>query len=373
MVSGDPISGDQYGGVEEHTDHLIAHLFDIDQIDLQVLMFNNPGARTKHENIHYLERLKGRGFLFPLFSLIYLNNILKNIHKYAPDVVHFQGTFPLFCVAALVAQRKYAAVLTVHGILMQETMIKYEGNVVYSLLARMIEKYTFMKLDNLIVVSPPVQEIIDKIRKKKTYVVPNGVEVDRIAGIEPIVLEQEHAILYMGGLNERKGVHVLIEAVEMARHQIPDIHLLIAGAGSHEGKLKERVQGSGLGDNVTFLGFIRGDARFSYLKAAKFLVLPSFWETLPIVVLEGMACGKAIVGSRVGGIPFLVHDGENGYLVQPGDAASLARSMVALLENDELLAGMGAESLKRVQEFRWEKIAGDTYSTYCRIVNAENE
>ena len=91
------------------------------------------------------------------------------------------------------------------------------------------------------------------------------------------------------------------------------------------------------------------------------------------MVLEGMACGKAIVGSRVGGIPFLVHDGENGYLVQPGDAASLARSMVALLENDELLAGMGAESLKRVQEFRWEKIAGDTYSTYCRIVNAENE
>jgi glycosyltransferase involved in cell wall biosynthesis len=126
----------------------------------------------------------------------------------------------------------------------------------------------------------------------------------------------------------------------------------------------------GLENNVSFLGFIRGDERFSYIKAAKFLVLPSFWEVLPIVVLEGMACGKAIVASNVGGIPYLIEDGVNGYLIKPGDAQNLAEKIILLLENGENLFDMGQESLNKVQAFRWEKIAAETSRVYSTIVNA---
>jgi glycosyltransferase involved in cell wall biosynthesis len=178
--------------------------------------------------------------------------------------------------------------------------------------------------------------------------------------------------MFLGNLRELKGAHILIEALGIVKRSIPDIYLLIAGSGSQEARLKAMVSASGLEDNVSFMGFIRGDEKFSYIKASRLLVLPSFWEALPITVLEGMACGKAVVASAVGGVPYLVHDGENGYLVRPGNAADLATRIVELLDNDVLLAGMGADSLRKVQDYRWEKIAVDTYSIYCMIMRANN-
>jgi len=239
MVAGDPISGEHYGGVEEHTSNLISHLFDIGQIDLRVLMFSNP--------------------------------------------------------------------------------------------------------DN---------KIMDKA---------------------PAMINKENVIVFIGNLRELKGVHILLEALGIVKRNIPDIYLLIAGSGSQEAKLKEMALALGLENNVSFLGFIRGDERFSYIKAAKFLVLPSFWEVLPIVVLEGMACGKAIVASNVGGIPYLIEDGVNGYLIKPGDAQALADKITFLLENGELLFNMSKESLDKVQEFRWERIIDETCKIYSTIVNTSSE
>jgi glycosyltransferase involved in cell wall biosynthesis len=376
MVSGDPINENIYGGVEEHTNNLIGSLSGIGQIDLQVLMFSNPGNRMMGNNIHYLKRMTGKKFLYPLYGLLDMMRILKNINRYRPDIVHFQGTAPLFCLTALVSQRKYKTILTMHGILQRETRYQDEGSstisLIYGTLSRLIEKHALAKLEHLIVLAPQIQEIIEQIRTRRTYVVPNGVEVERIEKIAPAVINKEKAIMFLGNLRELKGAHILIEALGIVKRSIPDIYLLIAGSGSQEARLKAMVSASGLEDNVSFMGFIRGDEKFSYIKASRLLVLPSFWEALPITVLEGMACGKAVVASAVGGVPYLVHDGENGYLVRPGNAADLATRIVELLDNDVLLAGMGADSLRKVQDYRWEKIAVDTYSIYCMIMRANN-
>jgi glycosyltransferase involved in cell wall biosynthesis len=374
MVAGDPISGEHYGGVEEHTSNLISHLFDIGQIDLQVLMFSNPDNKIMDKNIHYLKRMTGIKLLYPMFGILDVIRILKNINRYMPDIVHFQSTSPLFCITALAAQRKYNTILTMHGILQRETRYQREGNstisLIYGVLSRSIEKYTLFKLEHLIVLAPQIQEIIKKIRTKRTYVVPNGVEPENIEKIAPAMINKENVIVFIGNLRELKGVHILIEALGIVKRNIPDIYLLIAGSGSQEAKLKEMALALGLENNVSFLGFIRGDERFSYIKAAKFLVLPSFWEVLPIVVLEGMACGKAIVASNVGGIPYLINDGLNGYLVQPGDVQNLADKIILLLEKDEILLNMSKENLKKVQGFSWKRIAAETCKIYSIIMNA---
>jgi glycosyltransferase involved in cell wall biosynthesis len=369
MVAGDPINGDHYGGVEEHTSNLISHLFDIGQIDLQVLMFSNPGNKIMQKRIHYLKRLTEKKILYPLIGILDVIRLLKNIKRYRPDIVHFQGTSPLFCITALVTQRKYATVLTMHGILLREARYRSEGNIIFRILSRLIEQYALLKLEHLIVVAPQIQEIINKMRTKKTYVVPNGVEIDEIEKIAPAMINRENVIMFIGSLVEVKGAHILIEALGIVKSKIPDIYLLIAGSGPQEVRLKEMVLAFGLEDNVSFLGFIRGDKKVAYLRAAKFLVLPSFWESLPIVALEGMACGKAVVASNVGGIPYLIDDEVNGYLVKPGDAQNLAKKIILLLENDEILLNMSKESLNKVQEFRWEKIASKTCKIYSEIMN----
>ena len=360
MVAGDPINGEHYGGVEEHTNNLVNHLSDIGQIDLQVLMFSNPGNKISDKHIHYLKRLTGKKILYPLIGILDVMHILKNINRYMPDIVHFQGTSPLFCITALIAQRKYTTVLTMHGILLRETSYRSEGNIIFRILSRYIEKYALLKLDHLIVVAPQIQEIINEMRTKRIYVVPNGVELDGIEKIAPAMINRENMIMFIGSLVEVKGAHILIEALGIVKRKTPDIYLLIAGSGPQETRLKELVLDLGLDDNVSFLGFIRGDEKFSYMKAAKILVFPSFWEALPIAVLEGMACGKAVVASDVGGIPFLIEDGINGYLVEPGNAQNLAEKIILLLENDETLMNMGKENLNKVQKFRWEKIAAET-------------
>jgi glycosyltransferase involved in cell wall biosynthesis len=370
MVAGDPINGEHYGGVEEHTNNLVNHLSDIGQIDLQVLMFSNPGNKISDKHIHYLKRLTGKKILYPLIGILDVMHILKNINRYMPDIVHFQGTSPLFCITALIAQRKYTTVLTMHGILLRETSYRSEGNIIFRILSRYIEKYALLKLDHLIVVAPQIQEIINEMRTKRIYVVPNGVELDGIEKIAPAMINRENMIMFIGSLVEVKGAHILIEALGIVKRKTPDIYLLIAGSGPQETRLKELVLDLGLDDNVSFLGFIRGDEKFSYMKAAKILVFPSFWEALPIAVLEGMACGKAVVASDVGGIPFLIEDGINGYLVEPGNAQNLAEKIILLLENDETLMNMGKENLNKVQKFRWEKIAAETYKIYSEIMSA---
>jgi glycosyltransferase involved in cell wall biosynthesis len=372
MVAGDPVNEDTYGGVEEHADRLIRCLGDMDDIDLRVLMFPNRGCPIARPNIYYLNRLTRRRLFYPLAGLLDVIRILKYIDGCRPDIVHFQGTSPLFCIAALLAQRKYTTVLTMHGILMRETRYWSEGNSILGMVSGFIEKYTAGKIGHLIVVAPQIREIVNEIRSKETYVVPNGVELDKIGRIAPARVDKENSIMFVGSLIERKGVHILMEALRTVRRSIPNIHLQIAGSGPQEGRLKAMATAYGLGDNVSWLGFLEGDAKFARIKAAKMLVVPSLWESLPIVVLEGMACGKAIVTTDVGGIPLLVHDGENGYLVKPGDVAGLAGRIIELLGDDALLTVMGADSLSKAQYYRWERIAADTYSIYCRMTKNIN-
>jgi glycosyltransferase involved in cell wall biosynthesis len=373
MVSGDPINGDHYGGVEEHTNNLIKYLSKNNQIDLHVLMFSNPASNSLSQQVHFLKRLTERKYPYPLLFIFDILRLIKIINNYSPDVVHFQATSPLFCITALWIQKKFTTLLTVHGILMHEVRYMTEQNIFINNISRFIEKYAFIKLENIIVVAPQVQDMIRSVRKKKIYVVPNGIEVDNIETIKPAIIKNNNTIIYVGNLVERKGVHFLLKALISIKRKIPNIYLLIAGSGPQEESLRHMVLKHNLNDNVCFLGFIRGEEKYSYIKAAKILVLPTLWESLPIVILEGMACGKPIVASNVGGIPFLINDGTNGYLIDPGDIQNLADKIVFLLQNKEILSNMGEANLIKIQNYRWEKIASDTFKIYSTFINSISE
>ncbi len=134
-------------------------------------------------------------------------------------------------------------------------------------------------------------------------------------------------VLFAGALIPRKGVHILLDAFALVARDVPETLLEIAGAAENPDyarDLQRQAERLGLAGRVRFLGPLPQDQLAGRMAAAEVFVLPSLSEGLPRVVYEAMACGRPVVGSRAGGIPELIEDGVTGFLVPPGDAASLA-------------------------------------------------
>ena len=204
--------------------------------------------------------------------------------------------------------------------------------------------------------------------KANIFVIPNGIDPNIVQEVAPLSLDRDNVILFVGNLVKLKGVANLIHAVSLIKTEIPDVCLLVAGSGPQENELKDLVNTLLLQDNVKFLGFITGETKYSYFKSADVLAVLIVVESLPIVILEGMACGKPVVASNVGGIPYLIHDAENGYLVTPGAVEELAEKICSLLRDRPLREQMGRKNLERVRELTWDKIADMTCASYEHVM-----
>ncbi len=149
-------------------------------------------------------------------------------------------------------------------------------------------------------------------------------------------------------LSREKGHHYLIEAASM----IPDVQrklrFVIVGDGACRRELEELVHGKGLKDIFNFAGF-HSDIP-EYLKAFDIFVLPSLSEGLGSAILEAMATSLPIVATEVGGIPELVKNGDNGFLVAPADSISLARAIQKLADDPDLSRRMGLRGRQRIEE-----------------------
>jgi glycosyltransferase involved in cell wall biosynthesis len=148
---------------------------------------------------------------------------------------------------------------------------------------------------------------------------------------------------YVGWLIPIKGVTYLVKAMAEVVQRHPNSLLLMAGKGDEKGvdeiKLKEQVENLGLADNVRFLGW-RPDVD-KIMGCIDIFVLPSLNEGMGRVLVEAMSAGLPIVASRVGGIPDLIKDGQNGLLVPPADASALAKAISDLLADQEERIRMG--------------------------------
>jgi glycosyltransferase involved in cell wall biosynthesis len=154
---------------------------------------------------------------------------------------------------------------------------------------------------------------------------------------------------YLGRLEWYKGVHDLIDAVPILQRAIPDVRLTIAGEGPYRGTLEAQVERLRLGGAVEFAGPVVGPGKEAWFRSIHVLATPSnFWENFPLVALEGLARGRAVVGTDIGGIPDIVEPEVTGLLVPIADPAALAAAVGRLLAEDGLRARLGAEGRRRV-------------------------
>jgi starch synthase len=178
-------------------------------------------------------------------------------------------------------------------------------------------------------------------------------------------------VVFVGRVTRQKGLPVLLRA---AADINPAVQLVICAGQADTPEIEAEVSGlagqlrSSRAGVVWLSGMLAKREVIQLLTHATVFACPSLYEPLGIVNLEAMACGTAVVGSRAGGIPEVVADGETGLLVPPGDPAALARAINALATDERRAAEMGRLGRKRAAaDFGWDSIAGQTAALYAEL------
>jgi glycosyltransferase involved in cell wall biosynthesis len=258
-------------------------------------------------------------------------------------------------LAIALAGRRRSTVLTYHAGSM------HKGDPGSGLADRLISGYerrvlprVFARANHLVAVSPVS---LAAGRPRSVQITP-GVDLTRFTPGAPLA-ERPRTVLYLGRMDRSsawKGVDVLLRAFAQLAEELPDVRLRLVGGGDALDDHRESAARLGIADRVDTPGELTGTELAAQVREAALLVLPSRTEaeSFGMALVEAMACGTPVVGSRVGGIPHVVAADENGLLVPPGDASALAAACRRILTDPGLATRLAEAGLRTVRErYSW--------------------
>ncbi|HXG54924.1 MAG TPA: glycosyltransferase family 4 protein [Vicinamibacterales bacterium] len=238
-----------------------------------------------------------------------------------------------------------------------------------------LSRWKHRQVDCFICASEAIRQMLlgDGVPPQRAVTVLEGIDVGRAAAALPAPLHEElwlpHGSPVVGNvaaLVPHKGQKHLVDAAALVVRQVPDARFVIAGEGELRPTLEQQIKHLGLEKHVFLAGF-RPDI-LPVHKAFDIFVMSSVTEGLGTSVLDAMACGRPVVGTRAGGIPEVIENGSTGILVPPRDHQGMADAIVALLKDDALRARMGSAGLALAHaRFSAERMVRDTLRVYERV------
>jgi glycosyltransferase involved in cell wall biosynthesis len=311
-----------------------------------------------------------------LRNLLWYRRFLSEVR---PDVIHVQHPLER-CLYVQIVRRfegwTVPLVVTAHSLFGE-----HADDTIRELMAPNLRA-----ADRVIAVSEHVadQAVDLGVQRNRVRVIRSGVDTerfrprDRLRARERLnVAEATPLVLFVGNLEPRKQVDVLVRAIARVRRHLslPPVELLVVGSGESAGiedqtaRLRQLTADLGLGDSVRFLGRVDESRLQDCYAAADVFALASSSEAQGIVALEAMACGLPVVSTAVGGLLATIADGETGFLVPPGDADSLAERLLELLTDARRRQAMGAAARGAVaRNFAWPRAIDDTVAVYREVV-----
>jgi glycosyltransferase involved in cell wall biosynthesis len=247
------------------------------------------------------------------------------------DVVLATWAYPDGCAAVIEARALgKPCVVKVHG-----TDV---NDVLHRPFVRHIAALVLPEADAMVAVSRPLAAELEAlgVPRGRIHIVHNGIDAslfgttERASARHALGLPQEErVILFVGRLEERKGIFELLGAFERVAHRV-DARLVLVG----DGPAMTRVRAAASSGRIRVVGARPHDEVAKWMAACDLLVLPSWMEGTPNVVLEALSCGRPVVATRVGGIPDVLSDDRAGILVAPRDPAGLADAIVSALHRE---------------------------------------
>lgn len=284
--------------------------------------------------------------------------------SFKPDIVHNHFNWYGLIIGLLVGAKRVETIHNTYSWFTARERISYN---LHCLLA-----------SRIIAVSDHVRRFSVKffplLALKKTVVIHNGIDRERFEGSDDGGLRSELGIGsdevvigFIGRLEEQKGVTYLLHAVAEMKEYPGMLKIVIVGEGTLKQRLQDEAARLGL-SNVLFLGYRRNTPRL--LRMFDVFVLPSLFEGLPVVLIEAMAAGCAVVATRIGGVEEVVAHGVNGLLVEAGNSTSLASALRELIVSPVQRKRLSAQARKTVErEFSAGLMIERTEKVYRSLVS----
>lgn len=354
--------------------------------------FHSPYSVYFVPNISYHGHRRIQSKLHDAVSFIHSSIAVKNleilIKRERPEIAHLHNIYHQLTPSIITLLKKYGVkvVMTLHDYKLicpgylalhgDEICTKCNGSQFYQTVKThcqgsygkemllMIEaywhkwKHSYEGVDCFISPSQFLADLASaRISPNKLVVLRNGIDLIQYRS----ALKDKQYVLFLGRLSKEKGIETLLHAYRKRKTGIP---LNVVGTGPLERTLTHQYP------EVRFLGFKKGQNLKTLISEASFVVVPSEWyENCSMVVLETMAMGKPVIGSRVGGIPEQIEDGKTGFLFEMGSVDDLNEKMHLLWTNPKMRMNMGMAARKKVEkDFSLEQHCNNLMKIYTKLL-----
>ncbi len=364
------ISGGDTGGAKTHIISLIKGIDKL--IDAKIICFIEDtfyyDAKAAGINIEVYEQKKRT-------DMSIITKLVEEIEREKYDIIHCHGARANFNAMFLKNKVNIPLITTVHS----DYKLDFKDNIYKRLVFTTLNTFALKRFKHYIAISDTFKDMLIErgFKSEEIYTVYNGIDMDQ--EIEYVSKEEflkrykieykgEYIVGIIARLDKVKDHDTFIRAAEILLEKRKDIIFLIAGNGNDEKRLKKSVEDLGLKDYIHFLGFIKD--QYSFFNTIDINTLTSLSESFPYAILEGALMKKPIISTKVGGLKKLVDQGENGYLVDVGDAKSLANKIDRLASDKEKIGKMGENLYKKVEEnFSSDTMAREHVKIYEKIIN----
>jgi phosphatidylinositol alpha-mannosyltransferase len=243
-------------------------------------------------------------------------------------------------------------------------------------LFRSVFRNQLKKIHGRIAISRRAHQAAEPYVPGEFRIIPCGIDLGRFhPAPNPGTPEPENpphaSILFLGRLDVRKGIEVLLRALPEVLRSVPGCRLTVAGRGPMERDARQLAARLGVDASVDFVGTIRPEDLPRLYAGCDVYCAPGLGgETLGIVLLEAMASGAPVVASRIPGYDETIRDGIDGILVPPAEPEALSSALVSVLTDESRRRRLSAAGLGRAQDYAWPKVARRTLEFYRELLMA---
>lgn len=292
--------------------------------------------------------------------LILLSNNIKIIHIHGASKGSFWRKYFIFLIGKYLFRKKI--VYHIHG---GKFHLFYKDS---NNLTKKCINHFINNSDHIICLSKSWKSFfISSFNVRSISIVNNPIEIPNLPLLEGFT-KTYLSLLFLGKVGDNKGIFDLLSVLDKKHSQYKGkLKLKIGGDGEID-RLKAYIDSKHLHDIVEYVGWVSNDLKNNLLSECDILILPSYNEGLPISILEAMSYGKAIISTPVGGIPEVVKNVKNGFLIEPGNIIALEECIDWVLENTEKLPEMGLVSSKLIQDYDIKKVMSKLSELYIKIL-----